>query len=100
MSPIGPVKPTDISPSESRAIRSGQEIGAPKSVSANSGGSTAAAPSRDRVELSAEGRALARASTLDATRVDSIRQRVLQGAYDNLTVMDTVARRMMQRGDI
>ena len=100
MSSIGPVKPTDISPSESRSIRSGQEIGAPKSVGQNDGNAKSAAPARDRVELSAEGRALARASSLDATRVDSIRQRVLQGAYDNLNVIDTVARRMMQRGDI
>ena len=57
-------------------------------------------PARDRVELSTEGRALARATALDASRVDSIRGRVLQGAYDSLSVIDTVARRMMQRGDL
>jgi hypothetical protein len=101
MSPIGPVKPTDISPSESRAIRNGQEVSAPNKVSSDNGSSSkAAAPARDKVELSAEGRALARASTLDASRVDTIRQRVLQGAYDNLNVMDQVARRIVQRGDL
>ena len=99
MSPIGPVKPTDISPSESRAIRSGQEVSAPNKVSSDNGAKSAA-PARDRVELSAEGRALARASSLDSNRVDTIRQRVLQGAYDNLNVMDQVARRIVQRGDL
>ncbi len=99
MSSIRPVKPTEISQSESRAIRGGQEINAPKSVGGNATSQTAA-PQRDRVELSSEGRALARASALDAGRVDAIRQRVLTGAYDNLGVIDQVARRMLQRGDL
>ena len=87
-----------MSPSESRVIRGGQEINAPRATSGESP-RQAAAPARDRVELSAEGRALARASALDSNRVGEIRTRVLQGAYDSLSVIDTVARRMLQRGD-
>lgn len=98
MSSIRPVNPTDISPSESRSVRSGQEVGTASRV-AGSPAQPESQPARDRVELSTEARALARSSSLGATRVDSIRQRVLSGAYDSLSVMDTVARRMMQRGD-
>ena len=94
---IRPIRPTEISHSESSVIRAGHEVDAPASAGA---GRKAAQPARDRVELSAEGRALARAGALDASRVDSIRGRVLQGAYDSLSVVDTVARRMLQRGDL
>ena len=94
---IRPIRPTEISNRESSAIRAGHEVDAPASTGAER---QAPQPARDRVELSSEGRALARASSLDASRVESIRSRVLQGAYDSLSVIDTVARRMMQRGDL
>ncbi|MBI3789768.1 MAG: flagellar biosynthesis anti-sigma factor FlgM [Gemmatimonadetes bacterium] len=100
MSTIRPVQPTEISPSESRSIRGGQEVDAPARATTNGSSSQSTSAPRDRVELSAEGRALARASSLDAGRVDSIRQKVLTGAYDSLGVMDQVARRILSRGDV
>ncbi len=33
-------------------------------------------------------------------RTESIRQKVLTGAYDNLNVIDQVARRMLAKGDV
>ena len=55
---------------------------------------------QDVVELSAEGRALGRASALTADRVHQIRLRILAGAYDSMDVIDTVARQILQRGDV
>lgn len=56
---------------------------------------TSAPPKRrDSVEISDAGRAQA------ASRVADIRQRILAGAYDATHVIDTVARRILQRGDI
>ncbi|HEX6924996.1 MAG TPA: flagellar biosynthesis anti-sigma factor FlgM [Longimicrobiaceae bacterium] len=63
----------------------------------------------DRVEISEAGRALAarqadnldaRVSELTPERVEEIRQRILEGAYNSIQVVDTVARRMLERGDI
>jgi len=70
----------------------------------------AAAPARvDRVEISEAGRALSAQSASDAAgagdglsadRLTELRQRVLSGAYNSLEMVDQVARRMIQRGDI
>ncbi len=65
----------------------------------------------DRVEISDAGRALAAQTggagesaaaggEMSAERVNELRQRVLSGAYDSLAVVDQVARRMLQSGDI
>lgn len=60
----------------------------------------------DRVEISDEGRALAAAGKqaksgdLTPERVSELRQRVLSGAYNSVQVVDEVARRMLDRGDI
>jgi hypothetical protein len=61
----------------------------------------------DTVQISDAGRALAARETdrtveagLDPIRASHIRQRVLSGAYDSLSVVDTVARRLMQSGDL
>jgi negative regulator of flagellin synthesis FlgM len=64
----------------------------------------------DKVEISEAGRALAARETesLDAKgraelspeRVGEIRQRILEGAYNSVQVVDEVARRMLERGDI
>lgn len=64
----------------------------------------------DQIQISDAGRALAaRASEsvspsgrleLTAERVGEIRQRILEGAYNSLDVVDDVARRMLERGDI
>lgn len=66
--------------------------------------------SGDRVEISEAGRALAarESDALDAKgrtelspeRVGEIRQRILEGAYNSMHVVDEVARRMLERGDI
>jgi flagellar biosynthesis anti-sigma factor FlgM len=58
------------------------------------------APRRDSVEISSAGRALATTDSQPADRVAEIRQRILDGAYNANEVVDTVARRILQRGDI
>lgn len=69
-----------------------------------------AVPARgsDKVQISDAGRALAAQETgtaekkeaLSPERVAEIRQRVLEGAYNSVEVVDQVARRMLERGDI
>jgi hypothetical protein len=60
----------------------------------------------DRVEISDAGRALAardgsaEASSLSSERIAELRQRVLDGAYDSLEVVDQVARRILATGDL
>ncbi len=54
---------------------------------------------RDSVEISDAGRAMAN-ERLSAERVAEVRQRILSGAYNATEVVDTVARRILQRGDI
>ena len=63
----------------------------------------------DKVQISDAGRALsartddtqsASAGGLDPARSDRIRGRILSGAYDTLDVVDTVANRLLDSGDI
>ena len=54
----------------------------------------------DSVELSAEGQALAKASTLSPERAEEIRQNILKGAYDAAGVVDQVALRILQSRDL
>jgi anti-sigma28 factor (negative regulator of flagellin synthesis) len=54
----------------------------------------------DRVELSAQGRALAEGSSLTPDRIHQIRQNILQGAYDSADVVDKVAQSILKSGDI
>ncbi|HYD50996.1 MAG TPA: flagellar biosynthesis anti-sigma factor FlgM [Gemmatimonadaceae bacterium] len=70
-------------------------------------GTPAIAPDRsDRVEISDAGRALAardgatESSELSPERIAQLRQRVLDGAYNSLEVVDEVARRILARGDL
>jgi hypothetical protein len=58
------------------------------------------APRNDGVEVSAEGRALAMGTALTPERIYDIRQRILQGAYDQTYVVEAVARRILQSGDL
>lgn len=69
------------------------------------------APRNDRVQISDAGRALAAqaassaanmatADGLSPDRVAQIRNRILEGAYNSVEVVDQVARRMLERGDI
>jgi hypothetical protein len=52
------------------------------------------------VEVSEEGRALARNSALTPERINEVRQRILQGAYDQAGVIEAVARRILLSGDL
>lgn len=70
---------------------------------------TPAAPAArvDRVEISAAGRALAAEGAgaaspepMSPERLAELRQRVLGGAYNSLAVVDQIARRMLQSGDV
>ena len=60
----------------------------------------------DKVSISDAGRALAAResgadmSAADPARVGRIRDRVLNGAYDTLEVVDAVARRLLVSGDL
>jgi hypothetical protein len=58
----------------------------------------------DKVSISDAGRALAArdgdGAALDPARASQIRDRVLSGAYDTLEVVDAVARRLLDSGDL
>ena len=68
----------------------------------------AAAPRNDQVQISDAGRALAAQlesrdgvrGSLSPERISEIRQRVLEGAYNSVEVVEEVAKRMLDRGDI
>ena len=69
--------------------------------------SAAAATRADSVQISDAGRALASGQVdpttrleLSAERIGEIRERILQGAYSSVEVVEEVARRMLERGDI
>lgn len=95
----GPVRPETtrssqpVDSTDSDAIRSVPPVG---SASGRS----------DKVSISDAGRALAArngaadSAPLDSARAGRIRDRVLSGAYDTLEVVDAVARRLLDSGDI
>jgi hypothetical protein len=63
------------------------------------------APRADQVQISDAGRAMAErveagASPLSEERVSQIRTRLLEGAYNQLDVVDEVARRILDSGDL
>lgn len=101
-----------INNSGSDILRAGYARGTRGSTEAGSGPVAPTQPAApvtrtgDRVEISDEGRALAAASThgkdgaLSPERVSELRQRVLAGAYNSVQVVDEIARRMLDRGDI
>lgn len=79
------------------------DVDAVRSVPPSSSGSDRS----DKVSISDAGRALAardggaaNPSSLDPTRAGRIRERVLNGAYDTLEVVDAVARRLLVSGDL
>jgi hypothetical protein len=64
-------------------------------------------PRRDTVEFSDTARSLADSAeasaprrTLSAERRDAIRQRLVEGAYNQLDLVDQVARRLLRSGDL
>jgi anti-sigma28 factor (negative regulator of flagellin synthesis) len=88
-----------------KAVQSQAESGKRQEQATQAG---AQAPRSDRVQISDAGRALAAQAASDVPqseglspeRVDQIRQRILSGAYDSVVVVDAVARRMLESGDI
>lgn len=66
-----------------------------------------AAPRGDQVQISSAGRALAAqagdaSATLELSpeRAAELRMRVLEGAYNSVQMVDEVARRILERGDV
>jgi negative regulator of flagellin synthesis FlgM len=63
-------------------------------------------PTTDSVQLSESGKSMSRKldaeyrDTLAPERTMELRRKVLEGAYNTLDVVDQVARRIMQRGDL
>jgi negative regulator of flagellin synthesis FlgM len=70
------------------------------------GSAPSASDRSDKVQISDAGRALAArgdrtsSSSLDPARAQAIRGRILSGAYDTLEVVDAVARRLLDTGDL
>lgn len=54
----------------------------------------------DSVQISSAGRNMAANAALDPERTAVLRTKVLTGAYNQLDVVDQVARRMLSRGDL
>ena len=93
------------------AIRNGGVEGSTGSRQATQAPSSGVSSERgDKVQISQAGRALAAQASgkasdevraeLSPDRIAQIRQRVLEGAYNSVTVVEEVARRMLERGDI
>lgn len=92
-------------------IRNGGVEGTTSSRQASQAPSSGASAERgDKVQISEAGRALAAQASgaasedvraeLSPQRIAEVRQRVLEGAYNSVNVIDEVARRMLERGDI
>ena len=94
--PYGPSRTTPVGPAKSGPAPAAQPAPA----------AAPAAPRNDSVQISDAGRALAgteggeRASSLSAERVDQLRKKVLEGAYDSMQVVDQVAQRILKAGDV
>lgn len=95
-----PLRPDRGAPAE--APRTERSTGNAKPVSP----AAPVSPRRDSVQISDSARTLAQRAeseeraTMDPQRVSEIRQKVYQGAYNTLDVVDQVARRILTRGDI
>ena len=80
----------------------------PETASRQAVTAAAAASRADQVQISDAGRALAAQvegkdgarEGLSAERVSEIRQRIYEGAYNSVEVVEEVARRMLERGDV
>lgn len=78
----------------------GTPADAPKSQPTGTGGARS-----DSVQISDAGRALSTggpsgSGALSAERVAELRKRVLEGAYNSTHVVDQVAKRILERGDV
>ncbi|MGH7619408.1 MAG: hypothetical protein ACREPM_19495 [Gemmatimonadaceae bacterium] len=94
----GPIRPDTTQPSQP-AVADSDGVGAISPTSSSVDRSY-------KVSISDAGRALAArdggtdAASLDPARATQIRDRVLNGAYDTLEVVDAVARRLLHSGDM
>ena len=95
----GPIRPETTRTSQPADAADG---GAVRAVSPT----PSSADRSDKVSISDAGRALAardgdtESVGLDPARAARIRERVLNGAYDTLEVVDAVARRLLDSGDL
>lgn len=74
----------------------------PQSTTGGAGSAGGAARS-DSVQISDAGRAMSTtesSGTLSSERVAELRRRVLEGAYNTTHVVNQVARRILDRGDV
>ena len=95
--PFEPVRPESVKPAGT----------SPAGSSSTSPASPAPAASRsDRVQISDAGRALAseatgsESATLTPERTAELRRKVLEGAYTSVNIVDQVAQRILDRGDV
>lgn len=101
--PIERIRPDPLQPPEPRPARGpyGPEGEGPAPVRG-----AEAAGRVDRVEISAEGRLLAaqldapQSDTMAPARVEAIRKRIVEGVYDTPEVIENVARKLIERGDL
>ena len=96
--------PGTLTPETHSALRTEN---AEKSAASATAPAATSSDRSDTVQISDAGRALAARETdrtveagLDPIRASHIRNRVLSGAYDALQVVDTVARRILNSGDL
>jgi hypothetical protein len=85
----------DVSANAAKAVREASRT----SLNDGSAADASPKPRADRVELSAQGKALSRAA-LTPERTTQIRQNILQGAYDATHVVEQVAKRILSNGDL
>ncbi|MCX5767547.1 MAG: hypothetical protein NTZ43_10040 [Gemmatimonadetes bacterium] len=83
-----------------QAIRSRDTATPAQGTKVDAKATQARAPRPDTIELSAEGRALAKGGGLTPERTTLIRQRILQGAYDSTAIVDQVAQSILKSGDL
>ena len=98
--PAAPKPTTGVQSTQSTSVD------APKAQSTTGKGTTGTSAGRsDSVQFSEAGRALATggasaSNSLSAERVAELRKRVLEGAYNSTHVVDQVAKRILERGDV
>ena len=94
--PYGPSRATPVGPAK----------GGPSGAAQPAPAATPAAPRNDSVQISDAGRALAgteggeRTASLSGERVEQLRKKVLEGAYNSVQVVDQVAQRILSSGDL
>jgi predicted TIM-barrel enzyme len=99
----GPSRP-EVASSTQSVDKASKAPVAPAAAVTAAAAVTSAAGRSDKVQISDAGRALAARegsnTGLSPERAAQIRQRVLDGAYNSLGVVDEVARRILSSGDL